>query len=241
MLKDAVNTPMHFYFLDSDAVSHASHGTSAKEVYLADFSSVYHEMFHNVMPVLDWEYHWYYEGLTTFLTLNTQTAYMKNGKEEMVQALTKGDFYKKLSEEDKEFFDCVAEWYQFYKLLPESPTELNGFTLYQAVGRVTLLRPELEVSAYMSVASISVQERREDISSDKKEHRSRGGNGLTYPEAMVYIEYLVKQYGLNTVVSVALGEKSFVEAFGGDFKKVSTEVMTYLLDEEKGKAQYEIN
>ena len=104
-----------------------------------------------------------------------------------------------------------------------------------------MLRPELEVSAYMSVASISVQERREDISSDKKEHRSRGGNGLTYPEAMVYIEYLVKQYGLNTVVSVALGEKSFVEAFGGDFKKVSTEVMTYLLDEEKGKAQYEIN
>lgn len=230
---------MYFYFLDSDAISHASHATSAREVYLANFSSVYHEMFHNAMPVLDLEYHWYYEGLTTFLTLNMQTAYMKKGKEETVQALTKGDFYKKMSERDKKFFDYVAEWYQFYELLSESPTELNGFTLYQAVGRVTLLHPELELPAYMSVAYISVQERREGISLDKKEQRYRGGNGLTYPEAMVYIEYLAKQYGLDTVVSVALGEKSFVEVFGGDFKKISADVMAYLRDEEERKAQAE--
>ncbi len=237
MLKDAVNTPIHFYFLDSGAISHASPAISAREVYLADFSSVYHEIFHNVMPILDEEYHWYYEGLTTYLTLNAQIAYMKKGKEETVQALTKGDFYETMSEEDKKFFDYVAEWYQFYDVLPESAIELNGFLLYQAIGRVTLLHSELPVD--MRGASISVQERREEVSPGKKEQRSQGGNGLTYPEAMVYIEYLAKQYGLDTVVSVALGEETFSEAFHGDFKKVSVDVMAYLRDEEERKAQTE--
>ena len=83
----------------------------------------------------------------------------------------------------------------------------------------------------MRGASISVQERREEVSPGKKEQRSQGGNGLTYPEAMVYIEYLAKQYGLDTVVSVALGEETFSEAFHGDFETILARVIASLTDE----------
>ena len=96
-----------------------------------------------------------------------------------------------------------------------------------------------ELTTELAAVSISVAERALRSKLDKDDPRLQGGNGLSYPEAMIYIEYLAKQYGLDTVVSVALGEETFSEAFHGDFKKVSVDVMAYLRDEEERKAQTE--
>ena len=187
-------------------------------------------MFHNVIPVLDWEYHWYYEGLVTFLTHKTYNYYLKEEKKEkFFQALTKGKIYEEVSEQDKKFFDCTAEIYESYTSLPDCASELDSFVWYQSIGRVKLLHPELTTE--LAAVSISVAERALRSKLDKDDPRLQGGNGLSYPEAMIYIEYLAKQYGLDTVVSVALGEETFSEAFHGDFETILARVIASLTDE----------
>ena len=228
MLKDALNTPMWFYFQDSDV--DLSHATEDMQVHLNKFEAVFHEMFHNVIPVLDWEYHWYYEGLVTFLTHKTYNYYLKEEKKEkFFQALTKGKIYEEVSEQDKKFFDCTAEIYESYTSLPDCASELDSFVWYQSIGRVKLLHPELTTE--LAAVSISVAERALRSKLDKDDPRLQGGNGLSYPEAMIYIEYLAKQYGLDTVVSVALGEETFSEAFHGDFETILARVIASLTDE----------
>lgn len=218
-LQESMSSPINFYFCNSEKNSSAeSQGTDIK---LSCTGEVYHEMFHIFIPAIDMNnYVWYYEGLVTYLTNKVGYDYQKDKKEIMFQALTKGETYDALSDEDKIFMEHVADYYSAFLPLPSTTDDLDYFVVFQAIGRVSLVHPEL--STTLTVVNRSVAEGKISV--------EKGGNSLNYAEAMVVIEYLVEEYGLEKVILVAQGKEAFEEAFGGNFETVFKEVMIHIDD-----------
>lgn len=219
LLEESISTPVYFYFSDD-----GSYATGDNKVYLSFTHEVYHEMFHVFLPVLDQNYHWYYEGLTEYLTEKTCINYMEKEKRNILfQSLTKGELYEKLSEEDREFMDHVAAYYSLFTPLPETMADMDGLIFQQAVGMTTLGYPELSTSLTMAIQSVEERSLRTTFRAGTRQG-IEVGNDLTYPEATVCISYLAEKYGLETVILVAQGKVSFEDAFHGDFETILKEV-----------------
>ncbi|MGN1148809.1 MAG: hypothetical protein ACI4TB_10320 [Lachnospiraceae bacterium] len=222
LLEESISTPVYFYYMASDDISHAT--SADNKVYISSMDAAYHEMFHVFLPVLDQNYHWYYEGLTVYLTEKICTDYMKKEeKEPLFQSLTKGELYEQISEEDRKFIDHVAACYSLSASLPETVEEMDGLVFMQAVGMTTLGYPELPTTLTMAIQSVEERSLRTTFRAGTRQG-IEVGNDLTYPEATVCISYLAEKYGLETVILVAQGKVSFEDAFHGDFETILEEV-----------------
>ncbi len=216
--------PIAFYF---GPYRHGlSHGKN-QAVYISDRRTVFHEMFHLLIPRLKDQSQWYYEGLVTYLTEEMTSAYQEGWeKQAFYDGITKSGVYQEFSPDDQKFMDYVSNYYTLYQPLPEDAASLDNFIFHRAVGMVTLKYPKLPTT--LTMAKLSVKERRGGNIYDYSEEKKQEGNYLTYAESMVYIEYLAVHYGLDTVLAVAKGRETFEEAFGGTYQTILPRVVDWI-------------
>lgn len=210
---------INVYFMDSDVlVSHASRDGG---VYLNMKADAYHEIFHILLPGKREEERWLEEGVITLLTIQTQSKYMEEDKALFFDCVANAEFCAGLSQEDQVFMNYIAEYYSEKASFPMEIDDLDFALFYEAVGVITLKKPDLPTTLGMAV--IDINQRKNIFGYDSLP--GEGGNGLTYPKAYVFAKYLSENYGLDTVVSVMIGDGTFQEAFQGDYEEIFSEFL----------------
>lgn len=157
-------------------------------------------------------YDWFYEGLDMYLSEPVVAEYVPAEEKELFFECFPGqENYENLKPADQRFMDAVSDYYAERTRMPEHAEEFDESAFQFAVGRVTLIHPELKTSLNMANQSVR-QGGNDGVAKDVNEM-------LTYPQAYVLVETIVEEKGLDAVMETAFGLRDFAELGIDDVKK----------------------
>lgn len=207
-LQKTLNEEKQIYLLDTGDGTSITDGNIIK---LRVANSIWHEMVHVFIPVSSVENkRWLSEGIAEYYGLQIQNKYGI--------AVSKGGVYNYLTNDLDEtdtksetiFRKKVIDYYLKYSGLPLNEEDINEELIYEAWGMVATCNPELISDIY--IVDTPIADIREEWRQSKLENKK--GNSLSYPEAYVFIKYLIENYGVDTVVQ-ATSENEDIEKFFG--------------------------
>lgn len=192
-------------FFDNNDRSYAT--PDGREVYVLAHEAALHELTHALIPVNDTnEKRWLCEGLATYLSapyLSYEIApqYIDPFANEQEIAKLKGP-YINCSERIAARYEQMTG----HNISRVYTTEHPIFLMYQAIGYEAVLHPETFQGIQFPIVTQSV---------DKRAGVSSGciGNQLSYLESMVFVQYLVEKYGLDTMIEAEMDNKTYRELF----------------------------
>lgn len=192
---------IYIYLEETEARGHAKADHS---IYVSSIGAVFHELLHAMTPYTDEEYDWFYEGLDMYISEPIIAEYVSAEEKEMFfEGFPGQKNYGNLKPADQRFMDAVSDYYGERTKLPENAEEFDKSVFQFAVGQVTLIHPELKTSLNMANQSVR-QGENTGTAKDANEM-------LTYPQAYVLVEKIVKEKGIDDVMEAAFGLRDFDE------------------------------
>lgn len=179
-----------------------------REIHLGTKASIVHEIMHLIIPIeRQIAEQWKYEAVATYFTYRVpnllRMLYSAYFSEEDLQA---GDYE---SEEGYLFDQKVIELYCSEAGYPQDIGEFDAGVFNKAV----------VLAAYLTenpLPSVSEAYQMTGISNTIK---ANGGNELSYWEAAVFSDYLIRTYSLSTYLNYCLDvDTTFEKAFGMDYE-----------------------
>lgn len=203
------NTATTVRFIDSNGQTKANPLSS--EISIGEPDSIWHELCHTLMPrglALNKADVWLSEGLANWFAAELETAYGVVRRDPMYLYLTDPTVFLNVNPVTVEQQSCIVACYEQFAPLPATSMDIDAGAFYRACGITTLLRQDLDNDdgLPMNVHSVDGSKRTKRI--------GKNGNNLTYPEAVLAIDYLAEQHGIDTVVSGFLAQKPFDEWYG---------------------------
>lgn len=192
---------------DSNAGDHSYAKIDGSEAVILDSSAALHEFTHCLIPSNSVEKRrWLVEGLTEYLSL----PYLSyEDDKNMVDSFASEEWANRLSDEELVVKNEVAGIYEqmtgqdishVYK--EKQPVYL----LCQAIGYEVILHPESMKKIDFPLAQMSVSERADRPVKGIEDE-------LSYPQAMVFTQYLVDKYGLDTMIEAEMDIEAYHELF----------------------------
>ena len=208
LIKENIDAPVFVKVMDYDT-DIISHTDDDNTIHLSRWYDFYHECVH----ILQLEgkhyrdFHWLYEGSAEYISLSTKSFFVdEKYKKGNFDVIVNNGGYVGKTEADKQLLDYIREYYLRKTEKPKEIKDIQLQLITEAIGRFTLLYPEVEVT---EPVALPPNVRWWDENGAK-------GNFLTYPQAQVVVTYLSEKYGLDMVVKVEKGIITFEEAFGAD-------------------------
>ena len=195
---------------DSGYTSGSSARADKGEAVVVDWPNALHEAVHCLIPEsLDEHYDdWLSEGLATWLS----APYISiDAGGTFVDNFVKNVDLAQLPEDVGQMVETC--WNVFEQLTGREASgiyEMNApedkpmYWLYQALTRSVMLRTDLDVS--IPLATQPIMDRRGFAN-------TYPGNRLSYGKAMLFTEYLVERYGLDTVIAALMDGAAYHELF----------------------------
>lgn len=188
-------------------------GGGNNTVSIGSGGAIWHEVMHNMLLThgVDSADHWLDEGLAEYFALPVETQFGGHMEESVYQYLTDTAWHEQMTADEKTHLDCIIRCYTARFEMPEDPCEIDYAWLYRSFAITTLLRSELELGDYALLMNMRSLQARAGREAGPKEAE---GNGLTYPEALLMVDYLAERYGIDHVVSSYLVHASCETAYG---------------------------
>ena len=198
----------YFYIklYDSGYASGSSTRADKGEAIVLDWPNALHEAVHCLIPEsMDEHYDdWLSEGLATWLSAPYISV---DAGRTFIDNFVKNADLAQLPEDARQFVE--TGWSVFRDLTGREAYEIYEtdqpmYWLYQALTRAALLLPDSQVS--MPFATQSIVNRRGFAN-------PYPGNQLSYGKAMLFTDYLVERYGLDTVIAALTDGTAYHELF----------------------------
>ena len=224
---DAFSDQKIYFYVSSKSINTTNFNT--KEINLTEESALCHEVTHIIIPSND-KTSYLAEGISQYFSLPMEEKYFTNSEEiqRKFKQLTinlNNINITNLSDSDYQNLQCIEEIQKYYNSIKPLPNNVSEFDLqlfYEASAMVTLKCSDLNPSGF---AFLPIGESRKKLNSFSEDSIEFEGNGLNYPEAFVFVRYLIQTYDALTVADVTSGKKSFEEGFGKDYDTVFAEFM----------------
>ena len=224
---DAFSDQKIYFYVSSKSINTTNFNT--KEINLTEESALCHEVTHIIIPSND-KTSYLAEGISQYFSLPMEEKYFTNSEEiqRKFKQLTinlNNINITNLSDSDYQNLQCIEEIQKYYNSIKPLPNNVSEFDLqlfYEASAMVTLKCSDLNPSGF---AFLPIGESRKKLNSFSEDSIQFKGNGLNYPEAFVFVRYLIQTYDTLTVADVTSGKKSFEEGFGKDYDTVFAEFM----------------
>lgn len=146
---------------------------------------------------------WTQEGMTTYLSSLTGQTFDGDN----YYALLTLDYSKIADSPSKTIALQLVEYYHTH-WLQES---YNPLTYYRALGLFREAAEEAGAEDFRPIV-VSCGERRNELSGGN--FTEENGNELSYYQAMLVVDYLVEQHGLDAVLEAFFEDEDFPESFG---------------------------
>lgn len=208
-VQNNANTATMVRFIASNGQTKADPLSS--ELSIGEPDSLWHELCHILLPrglALNKEDVWLSEGLANWFAAELETTFGMIRRDPMYIYLTDPTVYQDVDPLAMEQQACIVACYKQFAPLPATSMDIDADAFYRACGITTLLRQDLDNENGLPMNSYSVD------GSKRTKRIGKNGNILTYPEAMLAIDYLAEQYGMDRVVSGFLSQKPFDEWYG---------------------------
>lgn len=195
----------------TDSTEQTKVNSLASKLSIGDPDSIWHELCHVLLPrglSLNGEDVWLSEGLSNWFAAELETAYGMIRREAMYVYLTDPTVFRDVDSVAVEQQACIIACYEQFAPLPARSMDIDAGALYRACGITTLLHNELDNENGLPMNGYSVD------GTKRTKRIGKTGNTLTYPEAMLAIDYLAEQYGIDTVVSGFLAQEPFEKWYG---------------------------
>ena len=222
LIKERMNEPIYINLLNGSLKAY-SYTAKDNSIYLIRKRNIYHEIVHTLLPVVDKEIQWMYEGACDYISRSIRSIF--EGEEEKqgaYEVVINSGKYEVETEADKKLCDYVSQYYLERASKPKDVKEVDSNLVQEATGTFTLTHPEIKVTEPFATAKDVIWH---------DDDRTKG-NWLTYPEAQVVVTYLADEYGFETVIKVLKGMITFEEAFGADVPTVIGQCIEYLKNQE---------
>jgi len=196
-------------FIASDGQTKANPLSS--EISIGEPDSIWHELCHILLPrglALNKEDVWLSEGLANWFAAELETTYGMIRRDPMHRYLTDPMVFQNVNPVTMEQQACIIACYEQFAPLPATSMDIDAGAFYRACGITTLLRQDLDNEDGLPMNGYSVD------GSKRTKRVGKSGNILTYPEAMLAIDYLAEQYGMDMVVSGFLAQEPFEKWYG---------------------------
>lgn len=172
--------------LDSDAEAHSFAEPDGHKAVILNHEAAVHELTHCLMPINDPnERRWLSEGLVTYLTA-PYLSYRDDSQ--LIDSFANEDEVAKLSGIYLQSRNEIASIYE--QLTGQDISNIYQeehplFLIYQVIGYEVVLHPKTLENIDFPLAQTSI---------DKRGKQPSGyiGNQLSYPQAMVFVQYLVE-------------------------------------------------
>lgn len=205
----------HFYIkvYDSGYTSGSSARADKGEAVVADRPNALHEAVHCLIPESSDEHYddWLSEGLATWLSapyisIDAGGTFIDNFVKNVDLAQLPEDVGQ-IVETCWSVFEQLTgrEAHEIYEM--DAPADRPMYWLYQALTRSVMLRADLDVSIPFATQSIAAR---------RGFANTYPGNRLSYGTAMMFTEYLVGRYGLDTVIAALMDGAVYYELFPDD-------------------------
>ncbi len=196
------------HFRDSDYPTGSLAGTARGECIVTSSGDALHELSHLVVPCTEpqkEELRWLSEGLATYLSAPFVPLEEDRIASSFVDA-AEGNFGLELVDEDISF---IEESDRIFELLNgccmAEAGSLNEpvYRVYEALGAAAYLNPDYNSApgATRSMAELYPLK------------GSYPGNELSYFESMIFVDYLVGKYGLDTLIAAVMDSEAYYELF----------------------------
>ena len=203
------NTATMVRFIASNGQTKANPLSS--EVSIGEPDSIWHELCHVLLPrglALNREDVWLSEGLANWFAAELETTYGMIRRDPMYLYLTDPTVFQNVDPVTMEQQACIVACYEQFASLPATSMDIDAGAFYRACGITTLLRQDLDNENGLPMNGYSVD------GTKRTKRIGKNGNILTYPEAMLAIDYLAEQHGIDMVVSGFLAQAPFDEWYG---------------------------
>ena len=196
---------------------------------LSYFGSCWHEMVHQLLPIPNWselEPRWEAEGLAEHYALPIETEYswtLAGRARYLTDDAFYADYFAGRGGDDLAIRDLFIRYYTAVCPLPSEETPLDEVWFSRAGALVTLLHPELK-AAEASKLDRSLA----DIAGFRAGPKDRDGNGLTYAEATLMMEYLMDRFGEEAVVGGYLDGQSPMAQFGVPYEELYADFLAWI-------------
>lgn len=201
-------------YLNNGGFSSTYAKTTVMEAYVGRYEDIVHETIHCLIaPFNDDQSAWIAEGLTTYFEGPLRITGIDDpltANQSIHAALLTDEI--DLTDEDRALADAIVAYYQALtgETCSEAETFQDFFAFFEAVGYATLLHPDLKnTTDYMKAFTSSVAEHRGITEDD-------AGNELTYHESMLFLEYLMDEYGLDAIIAAEMDYSAYQELFPSD-------------------------
>ena len=201
-------------------------GTSSTDenvIQLRAANSIWHEMVHVFVPPSSIENkRWIAEGTADYYGLQLENKYGKSISQGGIFRYLTYDLRETDTDSESVFEKKVIDYYLKYSNLPLSEEEVDEILIYEAWGVVATLNPELKSGIY--IVDTPIADIREEGVQSKLE--SKRGNSLSYPEAYVFVKYLVENYGIDTVVQATSEYEELEKIFGKSYEELYSDFLS---------------
>lgn len=183
----------------------------SSEIRIGEPDSLWHELCHILLPrglALNGEDVWLSEGLANWFAAELETTYGMIRRDPMYRYLTDPTVFQDVDPVTMEQQACIVACYEQFAPLPATSMDIDAGAFYRACGITTLLRPDLDNENGLPMNGYTVD------GAKRTRRVGKNGNSLTYPEAMLAMDYLAEQHGMDMVVSGFLAQEPFDEWYG---------------------------
>ena len=200
-LKDDTDvTTVHFRNSNNPTTSVAS--MLKAEAIATDDADVFHEIVHTFMPRASGEEaSWLCEGLVTYLTAPYVSYYMDSVVVDSITQDWEGD-----TQEDIFFRSEIVKYYEL----------LNNCKISDILYEKQPIYKVYEASAYAAFANPKIKSTPAATEPIRSSYGLKGtypGNELSYCQSMIFVDYLVEKYGLDTLIEAEMNRESYFALF----------------------------
>ncbi len=225
VVQENANTATVVRFISSKGQTKAYPLSS--EISIGEPDSLWHELCHVLLPrglTLNGEDVWLSEGLANWFAAELETTYGMIRRDPMFIYLTDPTVYHDVDPVAMEQQACIVACYEQFAHLPATSLDIDAGAFYRACGITTLLRHDLDNENGLPMNGYSVD------GAKRTKRIGKNGNILTYPEAMLAIDYLTEQHGIDMVVSGFLAQEPFDEWYGMTYLQFHKQFFGWIQD-----------
>lgn len=200
----------------------------SSEISIGEPDSLWHELCHVLLPrglALNGEDVWLSEGLANWFAAELETTYGMIRRDPMYIYLTDPTVFQDVDPVTMEQQACIVSCYEQFAPLPVTSMDIDAGAFYRACGITTLLRQDLDNENGLPMNGYSVD------GTKRTKRIGKSGNILTYPEAMLAIDYLAEQHGIDMVVSGFLAQEPFDEWYGMTYLQFHKQFSGWIQDQ----------
>jgi hypothetical protein len=178
-----------------------------RRIDIADPAAILHEYIHIAVPrnSAKGDIVWQYEGLAEYLSLKICPT---EPVREKYYNVIFGDSSRETEPAD-ELTKLIREYYLKKAPYPDNPNETDPALFMEAAAVSTLLNPNIRTDSPLLSWTVL-------------------GNELTYPEAYLFVSYLIERYSLDTILDYCHEGADFDAVFGNSYENIKNEWISSL-------------